>query len=215
MTDPLLPPNASPMEAALDAVFARIGDVPVPNAALWDPATCPEAFLPWLAWQLRAEWDGEWSTQTQRDVIAQALAVHRRRGTAGAVRRALTAAGYAPQLIEEGKPTNRYDGSMVYNGSETYGGVGDWALYALTFTLGVPWQLSELAIIRRVAESAAPARSELAMLVYSEGIQPEDAGVSDATPQYDHLRYRFYDGSYQYDGAIDYSGVQTTAGAWA
>ncbi|MCD9124037.1 phage tail protein I, partial [Cupriavidus sp. UGS-1] len=47
----LLPPNATPLERNLATVGAEaIAGVPVPLRDLWNPATCPPALLPFLAW---------------------------------------------------------------------------------------------------------------------------------------------------------------------
>ncbi|HNM43794.1 phage tail protein I [Plasticicumulans sp.] len=99
----LLPPHASPLERALEAVAgARIEAVEVERLrALWTPADCPAPLLPWLAWALSVdEWDADWSEATQRAVIAASVEVHRRKGTLGAVRRALAATGYRTQISE-------------------------------------------------------------------------------------------------------------------
>ena len=103
MSTSLLPPNASSLERALEAVAgARIEAVEVERLrALWTPADCPAPLLPWLAWALSVdEWDADWSEATQRAVIAASVEVHRRKGTLGAVRRALAATGYRTQISE-------------------------------------------------------------------------------------------------------------------
>lgn len=82
MPTSLLPPNATPLERALEAATARIGDVPVDVAAIWDPATCPIAVLPWLAWSLSVDsWDPAWPDAVKRDAVARSIALHRRKGT--------------------------------------------------------------------------------------------------------------------------------------
>lgn len=102
MSDHLLPPNASPAEIALsEASEARFAALPVPVDQLWHPATCPASHLPWLAWACSVDhWDDTWPEATQRAVIAASYSVHRRKGTVGAVRRALAAAGFDARLIE-------------------------------------------------------------------------------------------------------------------
>ncbi|MCA3448574.1 MAG: phage tail protein I [Rhodobacter sp.] len=97
----LLPPNATPQETAIEAATARIAEVHVPNATLWNPATCPVALLAWLAWAVSVdEWDGTWPEARQRAVIAASIGVHRRKGTRGAVVAALAAAEYETELVE-------------------------------------------------------------------------------------------------------------------
>lgn len=86
MTTSLLPPNATPLERALEAATARIGDVPVPLADLWNPHTCPLAFLPWLAWALSVDsWDPDWPEETKRAAVASSIDEHRHKGTRFAV----------------------------------------------------------------------------------------------------------------------------------
>lgn len=98
----LLPPNATKLETALEAVIGRIGDVEVPIRELWNPQTCPAALLPWLAWALSVDiWDSSWSTETKRAVIAESIPLHRKKGTPWAVERALVVAGSpAAKVIE-------------------------------------------------------------------------------------------------------------------
>lgn len=91
----LLPLNATPQERALSLATARAGSVPVPVGELWDPYTCPLAVLPWLAWSLAVDpWDSTWTEGQKRNAIAESIAVHRVKGTIGALIRALQAIGY-------------------------------------------------------------------------------------------------------------------------
>jgi phage tail P2-like protein len=97
----LLPWNATAQERALDEAFARIGDVPLPIRAMWNPDTCPASHLPWLAWALSVDgWNATWTEAQKRAAIKASFAVHRIKGTAGAVKRALAALGYDTDLVE-------------------------------------------------------------------------------------------------------------------
>jgi len=107
----LLPPNTTAQEQALAEGMARLSTVPVPVAYLWDAATCPASALPWLAWALSVdEWDTTWSEAQKRGAVASAIAIHRRKGTRGALNRALSALGYSIRVVEwweeepEGQP---------------------------------------------------------------------------------------------------------------
>lgn len=97
----LLPPYRGHAETALaDAVAAQF-PVAHPNRTLWNPATCPLELLPFLAWTLSVdEWDHRWPEATRRAVVAASVAMHRRKGTVGAVRQALEHVG-AELSIEE------------------------------------------------------------------------------------------------------------------
>ncbi len=88
----LLPPNATAEEQALEQSTSRIGDVPVPVADVWNPYTCPENALPFLAWAFSVDhWDVTWSLSIKRQVVAIAIQVHRIKGTLGAIEDALAA----------------------------------------------------------------------------------------------------------------------------
>jgi phage tail P2-like protein len=100
MPDDLLPPNATLQERAMSLATGR--DVPVPVRQLWSPSTCPAAQLPWLAWALSVdEWDSTWPVETQRQVIAASIEQHRKKGTVGALRRALQRLGYEVEIDEQ------------------------------------------------------------------------------------------------------------------
>ena len=97
----LLPPNATPLERNLATVNARLGELPVDLRDLLRPDTCPSALLPWLAQALSVDsWDMDWTETQKRDTIKASLAVHRVKGTIGAVRRALAALGIGVDLQE-------------------------------------------------------------------------------------------------------------------
>ena len=83
----LLPPNTTAMERRLEQVTARLGELPAPLRDIWNPATCPEHLLPWLAWAFSVDrWEEAWSVEQKRQIIATAVAIHRSKGTPAAVR---------------------------------------------------------------------------------------------------------------------------------
>lgn len=97
----LLPPNATGAERAMSLATARQADVPVPVRDLWNPDTCPESLLSWLAWALSVdEWDSGWTDTQKRDTIRRSMAVHQYKGTIGAVRDALGALGVQARVQE-------------------------------------------------------------------------------------------------------------------
>lgn len=96
----LLPPNASTLEKGIEAAVTA-SQLPVPLRALWSPQACPPALLPWLAWGLSIDsWDAQWPETVQRAVVANAIAVQRRKGTVDAVRRAVANYGGSMSLRE-------------------------------------------------------------------------------------------------------------------
>lgn len=83
------------------AATARIDALPVPLRTVWNPETCPESLLPWLAWALSVdEWNKAWSAAQKRETIKRSFIIHRHKGTVGAVREALAALGMQASLVE-------------------------------------------------------------------------------------------------------------------
>ena len=101
MADHLLPPTSTSLEKAMSLVMARILDTPVPIDRLWNPQTCPANLLPWLAWTFSVDvWSSAWDEQTKRDVISASPAVHRLKGTPGALKRAVVAVWNGAEVEE-------------------------------------------------------------------------------------------------------------------
>lgn len=101
MSNSLLPYNATKQERDLEAVTARVSEVPVPVRAAWDPDTCPASLLPWLASAFSVDtWDPSWTDAQKRQTIKNSVFVHRHKGTIGAVRSALASLGFSAQVQE-------------------------------------------------------------------------------------------------------------------
>ena len=83
----LLPLNAKPIEKAVDALNAQSLDVDVTPVDT-NPLTCPSQLLPYLAAMWRVTID-QLSEQEQRQLIHNALAIHKYKGTVYAVQKAL------------------------------------------------------------------------------------------------------------------------------
>src|SRR5262245_44884791 len=83
----LLPPNATPLERALEMLMAeRLGDIDTPLREVWSAETCPEELLPWLAWALSVDqWSADWPLHIRRARVATAIAIQRIKGTARSV----------------------------------------------------------------------------------------------------------------------------------
>lgn len=101
MSNSLLPVGSSSLEHAVEASTARVVDFEMPLSSLWNPNTLPENGLPWLAWALSVDdWQSHWPESVKRDVVAASPGIHRMKGTAGAVRRALKNLGASVELKE-------------------------------------------------------------------------------------------------------------------
>lgn len=99
----LLPPNATPLQRALEQVeAARMDAIVAANAGLWDAWSCPLAVLPWVA-ALHFSvdvWDPAWPESRQRAVAAASLEIHRHKGTRAAMDGAIAALGLQAQVVE-------------------------------------------------------------------------------------------------------------------
>lgn len=102
MTDlSLLPANSKPLERELATLSARLELIDVPFDLIWNADNCPIEYLPFLAYAWSVdEWNDAWSIETQRNVIKNSVWVHQRKGTLGAVKRALAAMNYDTSVIE-------------------------------------------------------------------------------------------------------------------
>lgn len=73
-----------------------------------DSARCPPNFLPWLGWALKVEgWEAAYIDTQRRELIHEAIPVHKTKGTVGAIRRVAQRLGNKPQADGDGQ---RYRG---------------------------------------------------------------------------------------------------------
>ncbi len=98
----LLPPNASTLLRDLESVFGDSFDLPTLNRYVVNPDLTPAHILPWLAWALSVDdWSDSWPEQIRRNVIKASVEVHRKKGTIGALKKALQAFNYENVKVEE------------------------------------------------------------------------------------------------------------------
>ena len=87
----LLPHNATLLERSLEHA-GELGVDPEIIRAVADSARCPPNFLPWLGWALKVEgWEAAYTDDQRRELIREAIPVHKTKGTVGAIRRVLRA----------------------------------------------------------------------------------------------------------------------------
>ena len=119
----LLPPNATPLERALEQSCGRIEDIPVPLRDLWDPMRCPSAALPWLAWALSLDrWDPDWPDDVKRFVVDRSVEVHRRKGTLAAVERVLMELGAVYDIEERPGGASFMMAILIFNSGSLFSG---------------------------------------------------------------------------------------------
>lgn len=151
----LLPNSSSPLERAVSAATGRFA----PSAVapdLWDAATCPLALLPQLAWALAVDdWDATWGEDRKRTAIANALYIHRHKGTPAAIRRALATVEQGDATLIERADYRHYDGTIDYNGLHHHGGAVHWATYAIVLkrAITIDQSLAITAALRRVVRN--------------------------------------------------------------
>lgn len=173
----ILPFNSSALEVSIeDAVASARPDlsaIPI----LLSPETCPVELLPWLAWALSVDlWDAGWSEDAKRHVIGESVAVHRTKGTIGAVKRALAAAGYGDARIVERFGWEFYDGAASYDGLTTYEEPDHWAEYRVYLTR--PISIEQATQVRAILATVAPARCHLKGLFFTEALNLYDNRIA-------------------------------------
>lgn len=165
----VLPENATAAERGFERVAAeRLASTAVPIDLLWDPARCPSAFLPWLAWALSVDdWDVVWSDDRKRAVIAASIEVHRHKGTLGGMKRALALAGFGDAIITEGgEPPPRLGRTHVLGRGWRMGRTEDtWADYWVAIMQ--PVAKREADRLASLLSSIAPARCRLRKITLS------------------------------------------------
>ena len=127
----LLPPSSTALERIIEqSGAAAIANIPAVITSIWNADTCPSPLLPYLAWALSIdEWDNKWSDDKKRQIIKESREIHARKGTIGAVKRALASIGQADaSVLERGDYVLR-NGTKLRNGIHTRRGAGGWATY--------------------------------------------------------------------------------------
>ena len=147
MRTSLLPPNATDLELALEAVAAdRLAAIDVRIARTARSSDCPAELLPWLAHAFSVDvWDDAWPEARKRAVIAGSISVHRRKGTVPALIEALELVFGAGVLVEEWWEFGGEPG---------------------TFRLAIPGfeGPAQVALLNRVVDNTKPSHAHLAAL---------------------------------------------------
>jgi len=131
----LLPPESStPLERALSVIDGERLALYPPARLLdvLDPATCPAAFLPALAYEssVEEEWHLATTEAQQRALIANAYALNTKKGTPFAIKRGLAVIGFPGVTLVEGFPALAHDGFIAKrNGRHSYNSRARWALF--------------------------------------------------------------------------------------
>jgi phage tail P2-like protein len=192
----------------------RIEQLPLDGLLTYLVETVPAAFLPELARQFHIGpmegWQFVGTDADRRRLIRESIALHRKKGTPWALRRAFQMAGFGDQLrIIEGALNRRYDGTIFADGSEKYGG-HTWAEFRVEADLGETQGLSaETAAMAQalIAEWKPVSRhlTSLSWTVQTSDTAPSaDSASATATWSGESLRpwRRMYDGQHRYDQGV-------------
>lgn len=135
----LLPPNATALERRAAQVCAwdasanrdtRMRADLIPT--LWNADTCPVHLLPVLAWAESVDsWDPAWPEATKRAVINASRAVHRHKGTVGAVESVLASLGHANAEVMDRSDLWDHNGKHLRNGQREHGNARQWARFKI------------------------------------------------------------------------------------
>lgn len=90
MPNSLLPPNATPLQRAVEQVSLRAFDIGIATETFNRPAIIDAGLLPWLAWQFSVDrWQPDWTEARKRAAVTTAIVDHRRKGTPAALEKLL------------------------------------------------------------------------------------------------------------------------------
>lgn len=166
----ILPPNATALEAALEEAFKSVLAIDVPIARLWSTEAIPAGLLGYLAWALSVdEWDPAWPDGRKREVIADSVMVHRRKGTPWAVKRTLELMGYGTAELTEYATMPKIGDAPPIGGDWYIGWSGmSWADYIVT--IKQPIKREDADRIEARLASVAPARCRLWKIIVADGV---------------------------------------------
>ncbi len=98
----LLPINASELLKDLENTSLRATTLEALNRYANNPDLAPENILPWLAFAVSVDdWNDDWEIDIKRNIIRASIKIHKKKGTIGALKKALSAFNFVDIKIEE------------------------------------------------------------------------------------------------------------------
>ncbi len=124
-------------------------------------------------------WNAAVTEQQKRDLLKQAIELHRYKGTVYAIRRAIQGVGYYDITIIEGGG-NMYNGAFLYNGLITYGG-GNWATFRVILDIGDSKGINTIETNEAIAliNEYKNARSKLILVEYTATVIDNVSEIND------------------------------------
>ena len=179
----ILPVSSSQLEVDLVEAFQEVlneyvlesfglparSEIPVRH--LWNPETCPVAFLPYLACAMSVDADiSAFTVSQQRALIADSFEIHRRKGTVGSIKRIIDTLGWT--LVTDGFVEGRRDTtdpSLIIRES------GGWAQFTLEISNTIPIGQAREAV--RLIQQVAPISRKVFSFDFSSVPKFYDGGV--------------------------------------
>ena len=109
------------------------------------------------------------SIENKVELIKESINIHRKKGTVGAIKSILGAAGYGDAEVIEGLGVIKRDGSVIRRGSHYYGTLdGIWAMWRIYLSKAI--SVEQANSLRKVLIDTAPVRCELKGIHFSKGL---------------------------------------------
>ena len=149
----------------MQAITDALENLPVDCVAVHLHDVVPASALPSLLrqWGPTTGFEGDADEQTQRDLLALAPLIQRRKGTNWAKRKYFEIGGYPTIEILEGTAINPdllYDGTYTYSGAYLYGFEYNWAQYAIVVPVSTTtlWTTKLAATLKQALKIDSAAR---------------------------------------------------------
>ena len=217
----LLPAGiADDRSRALMRLLSSLSALDLAPVLVYHIDTVPASALYALAWQFdvvgAAGWDLADTEVKQRDLLRNAIELHRHAGTPWVVKRVLGALGFATVVIDEGYGRPTYDGTFRYGGVIDYSSAAAWAYFRVVVG-EIPDDRAVddayVASVSAVINVWKNARSQLAELGFTLPAIGDPLPVVREQPMPLELTEYFdYDAMHAYDGTIPYGSRDTAVG---
>lgn len=146
------------------------------------------SMLPVLADQFslldEAAWHLAESEEARRELVKNAIHLHRAKGTPWSIREVIRLLGFGKVRIQEGLAGIRHNGLANRDGRYVHGDPKAWPLYRVIL-LERAITNDQAALLRRLLLSIAPARCRLVSLEYRE-VPIRHNGLAKRDGQYNH-----------------------------
>ncbi len=183
---------------ALLQVHQRVFGSDLNDLILYDFDNVPAAVLPHLAVDFLVTGYRGWllaeTESDQRELLKNAIALHKTAGTAYAIRLAMASVGWPGATVTENPPL-LYDGSATYDGTERYEGFRYGGFIVTLDPVRVPVSQAQIDLIVELINVWKNTRSELLDLRIGE--------ISLFSNLFQYNGTANYDGAQEYDGILN------------